>query len=110
MAGPPVDLPLQSAVRGIADLRCRARLIRGTDEAVDSSLGDRRDVPLPQRRADKSFPGYSPSGIYSWRRFTEVFPATPPRAGTGRTFIPLILARPHADLPIPARGGEEMAP
>jgi hypothetical protein len=30
----------------------------------------------------------------------------PPRAGTGRTFIPLIRA-PHADLPIPARGGAE---
>ena len=32
----------------------------------------------------------------------------PPRAGTGRTFIPLIRA-PNDDLPVPARGGEKRA-
>src|SRR5579862_6558989 len=50
-----------------------------------------------------------PRGYILWAWFIEVLPAAPPWAGTERTFIPLIRA-PHADWPIPVRGGEEMAP
>src|SRR5271165_1418628 len=57
--------------------------------AADHSWGKQHCQP---RRSPEPSPGFFarhlPSGIYSWRRFTEVFPAKPPWAGTGRTFIP----------------------
>jgi len=40
------------------------------------------------------FARYLPSGIYSWRRFIEPLRPRLHGPGTGRTFIPLILARP----------------
>jgi hypothetical protein len=103
---------LQQLMR-IAGLRCTRKPIQMRDAAVIASRGhcrltglatarvsEIRSLDFCQQRKDLygalfTFPRrLSSSGIYSRRRFTEVLPAMPPGAGTGRTFIPLILPRP----------------